>query len=101
MKATSSVRTVMHNEAHKLGGKVNGCTPQVCKTALYPDVGEQIVCESVCLLCTLHVPSPQLEQSVRSVCKTFRRPVVLLSYFGSVGRSAAHAKCHQMVKYCM
>lgn len=46
---------------------------EVCKTVLCPDVGEQIVCESVCLLCTLHVPSPQLgvaqlEQSVRSVC---------------------------------
>lgn len=41
--------------------------------ALRPDVGEQIVCESVCLHCTLHVPSPQLsvaqlERSVGTVC---------------------------------
>lgn len=79
MKAASSV---MHNEVHKLGGKVNGCSvcdvapsnpPEVCETALRPDAGEQIVCESFCLLCTLHVPSAQLsvaqlERSVRSVC---------------------------------
>lgn len=82
MKAASSVCAVMHKEVHKLGGKVNGCSvcgaasidpPEVCKTGSSPDAGEQIVCESVCLLCTLHMPSPQLSvaqlvRSVGSVC---------------------------------